>query len=222
MGNYIVTIKEIIPRTHDVNTYRVEKPAGFEFIPGQATDLSIQKPGLENEKRPFTFTSLPGDNYLEFTIKSYDDHNGVTHALRSLQKGDAIEMSDAWGAIHYEGEGVFIAGGAGVTPFISIFRDLKKQDQLGKNKLFFSNKTERDIILREEFEAMLGRNFVNIITRQDNTGFYKGKIDKSFLTMHAAPFSQHFYVCGPDAFTAAMLKSLGELGAHADSLVFEK
>ena len=222
MGDYIVTIKEIIPRTHDVNTYRVEKPAGFEFTPGQATDLSIQKPGLEKEKRPFTFTCLPSDDFLEFTIKSYDDHSGVTHALRALQKGDTFEISDAWGAIHYDGEGVFIAGGAGVTPFISIFRHLKKEGKIGNNKLFFSNKTEGDIILRKEFEAMLGRNFVNIITRQDDTVFYKGKIDKNFLERHAAPFSQHFYVCGPDAFTAAMLKSLESLGAQADSLVFEK
>jgi ferredoxin-NADP reductase len=222
MGNYSVTVKEIIPRTHDVNTYRVEKPAGFEFTPGQATDLSILKPGLEKEKRPFTFTCLPSDDFLEFTIKSYDDHNGVTHALRALQKGDAFEISDAWGAIHYDGEGVFIAGGAGVTPFISIFRHLKQKRKIGNNKLFFSNKTEGDIILREEFEAMLGRNFVNIITRQDDTGFYKGKVDKSFLERHAAPFSQHFYVCGPDAFTAAILKNLEALGAQADSLVFEK
>ena len=102
-------------------------------MPGQATDLSLRKPGWENEKRPFTFTCLPADSYLEFTIKTYNDHDGVTHQLGMAQKGDEFEISDAWGAIEYKAEGVFIAGGAGVTPFISIFRQLKTQKKIGDN-----------------------------------------------------------------------------------------
>ena len=222
MANYFVSLKEIIKRTHNVNSYRVDKPRGFQFEPGQATDLSLRIPGWESEKRPFTFTSLPGDNYLEFTIKSYDDHDGVTHQLRSLKPGDQFEISDAWGAIHYDGEGVFIAGGAGVTPFIAIFRNLYHQGKIGKNRLLFSNRTDSDIILRTEFEQMLGTNFINIITRDQNTQFYKGIIDKSFLVKNAAPFNQHFYVCGPDPFNEAILQYLKDLGAKAESLVFEK
>ncbi|HEY4875698.1 MAG TPA: flavodoxin reductase [Puia sp.] len=220
--SYTVELLEIIRRTHNVNSYRVEKPKGFEFTPGQATDFSLLKTGWENEKRPFTFTALPSENYLEFTIKSYDDHDGVTHHLRNARKGDKFEISDAWGAISYNGEGVFLAGGAGVTPFIAIFRFLKQQNKIGNNKLLFSNKTESDIILREEFSEMLGNNFINIITQQPDTKFLKTKIDKEFLKKNIADFSQHFYVCGPDAFNTAVLKNLEELGAHPDSLVFEK
>jgi len=222
MANYIVHITEIINRTHNVRSYRVNKPNGFAFTPGQATDLSIKKTGWENEKRPFTFTCLPEDNYLEFTIKSYDDHDGVTHQLRSVKEGDEFEISDAWGAIAYKGEGIFIAGGAGVTPFISIFRDLHKKKITGDNKLFFSNKTEKDIILKEEFENLLGKNFINIITSQPQTKYLKGRIDQGFLRKNIHDFSRHFYVCGPDPFNLAILKYLEELGAQADSLVFEK
>ena len=222
MANYIVHITEIINRTHNVRSYRVNKPNGFAFTPGQATDLSIKKTGWENEKRPFTFTCLPEDNYLEFTIKSYDDHEGVTHQLRSVKEGDEFEISDAWGAIAYKGEGIFIAGGAGVTPFISIFRDLHKKKITGDNKLFFSNKTEKDIILKEEFENLLGKNFINIITSQPQTKYLKGRIDQDFLRKNIHDFSRHFYVCGPDPFNLAILKYLEELGAQADSLVFEK
>lgn len=50
---------------------------------------------------------------------------GVTNELLSLKAGDNLIVNDIFGAIHYKGEGTFIAGGAGVTPFISIFRDLK-------------------------------------------------------------------------------------------------
>jgi len=222
MANYIVSINEIIVRTHNVRSYRVDKPKGFSFMPGQATDLSLRKPGWENEKRPFTFTCLPADSYLEFTIKTYNDHDGVTHQLGMAQKGDEFEISDAWGAIEYKAEGVFIAGGAGVTPFISIFRQLKTQKKIGDNKLFFSNKTEKDIILKDEFENMLGKNFFNIITEEPDTRYYKGRIDKDFLEKNINDFKQHFYVCGPDAFNAAVIESLKELGAQADSLVFEK
>ncbi|MBS1598013.1 MAG: flavodoxin reductase [Bacteroidetes bacterium] len=222
MANHIVQITEILERTHNVRSYRVTKPPGFSFTPGQATDLSLQKKGWENEKRPFTFTSLPSDNYLEFTIKTYNDHDGVTHHLGMANPGDRFEISDAWGAIEYKDEGVFIAGGAGVTPFISIFRFLRAEKKISGNKLFFSNKTDRDIILRDEFENMLGKNFFNIITEQADTKYFKGRIDKNFLQKNVNDFKQHFYVCGPDAFNTAILKSLEELGAKADTLVFEK
>jgi len=220
--SYTVEVLNIIPRTHNVNSYRVEKPRGFSFTPGQATDLSILKTGWENEKRPFTFTSLPSADHLEFTIKSYDDHPGVTHQLNSLQKGDKLEISDPWGAIAYKGEGVFIAGGAGVTPFIAILRFLQHENRIGNNKLFFSNKTESDIILHDEFSAMLGKNFINVITQEPGTQYLKTKIDQDFLKAQIGNFSQPFYVCGPDAFNLAILKNLEDLGAHPDSLVFEK
>jgi ferredoxin-NADP reductase len=213
---------EIISRTHDVHTFRVEKPSGFSFTPGQATELSILKEGWEKEKRPFTFTALPEDDHLEFTIKSYDDHDGVTHQLNFIRQGDQFEIGEAWGAIQYNGEGTFFAGGAGVTPFIAIFRYLHKTNQLGNNKLIFSNKTDADIILEDEFTKMLGSNFINIITRQDNTRYTKGYINKDFLQQHITDFSQPFYVCGPDAFTANILDALKELGASAETLVFEK
>ncbi|HLX90834.1 MAG TPA: hypothetical protein VKR32_04085 [Puia sp.] len=219
---YIVELLEIVPRTHNVRTYRVTRPAGFNFLPGQATDFSIVKSGWENEKRPFTFTGLPEDGHLEFTIKSYDDHDGVTHQLRAAQKGDKFEISDAWGAISYQGEGVFIAGGAGVTPFIAILRSLKQQNEIQNNKLLFSNRTEKDIILKEEFESMLGENFINFITQQPDTKYINAKIDRKYLQENIVNFDQHFYVCGPDPFNTAIIGELEGLGAKAETLIFEK
>lgn len=109
----IVEIQSIEPVTHDVLHITAEKPASLSYVPGQAVDVSVNKPGWENELRPFTFTSLPEDKYIEFTIKTYPDHNGVTNELRSLSKGDSLIIHDVFGTIAYKGEGVFIAGGAG-------------------------------------------------------------------------------------------------------------
>ena len=219
---HIVTVTDIIPRTHNVKTFRVTKPQDFSFTPGQATDLSLHQEGWKDNKHPFTFTCLPEDGYLEFTIKIYHNPEGLTHRLGYIESGAEFEISDAWGAIEYKGEGVFIAGGAGVTPFISIFRSLSKRNAVGNNKLIFSNKTEADIILKDEFEHILGQNFINVITSQSGTKYYNKRIDKDYLQENIGDFRQHFYVCGPDEFTKNILASLEQLGANADTLIFEK
>ncbi len=208
--------------THDVNSYRVEKPAGYQFVPGQATELSINKPQWDNEKRPFTFTSLNGEPFLEFTIKSYTDHPGVTNELSKVNAGDELIVRDVWGAIEYKGPGYFIAGGAGVTPFIAILRDLKKKNKVEGNKLLFSNKTSADIILKDEFENMLGENFINTLTDRRENGYLFGMINEKFLMEHVTNFNDHFYVCGPPAMVEALQTSLSKLGASPDSVVFEK
>jgi ferredoxin-NADP reductase len=222
MANYRVKVLSVQPVTHNVHHFNVEKPEGFAYNPGQATDLSVVKEGWENEKRPFTFTSLPDDDHLQFTIKSYTDHDGVTKQLLQIRPGDVFEISDAWGTIEYKGEGVFIAGGAGVTPFIAILRHLHATNNAGNSTLLFSNKTSGDIILKAEFENILGDKFINILSQEETAPYYHGRIDKAFIQQHVSNFSQPFYVCGPDAFTAAILDALKELGANPDALVFEK
>lgn len=77
MSDYKVKILEIKNVTHDVKSLKLEKPVGFSFTPGQAADVSINKPGYVEQKRSFTFTGLNEWDYLEFTIKIYNDHNGV-------------------------------------------------------------------------------------------------------------------------------------------------
>jgi ferredoxin-NADP reductase len=222
MEQHIVKILSIHDVTHNVRAYRIEKPSGYRFEPGQATDVSINKEGWQEEKRPFTFTSLNEYPYLEFTIKSYLDHPGVTNQLYQLKAGDELIIHDVWGAIAYRGQGCFIAGGAGITPFVAIFRQLFREKAVGTNKLLFSNKTTGDIIYHAEFDQILGKNAVYVLTSEDNSSFRKGPIDKVFLQREIADFSQPFYVCGPDAMVADLTKTLTELGANPETVVFEK
>lgn len=223
--SYTLAIKDIRNVTHDVLQIRLEKPEGYAFTPGQATEVAVDREGWREEGRPFTFTSLDTDPYLEFVIKIYPDHEGVTDQIGQLSAGDNLIIGDPWGTIEYKGEGVFLAGGAGVTPFIAILRDLHRKGQIGNNQLLFSNKTERDIILKEEFEAILGDQFTNAITQEKPSGeqvFLDGVIDKAFLKSHIKDFGQPFYVCGPDPFNKAIIASLEELGASPEALIFEK
>ena len=152
MKKYYVRIKSIRHITHDVLRIDVEKPQKFHFSPGQATEISINKEGWQNKKGPFTFTSLPHEDHLQFIIKTYPSHKGVTNELLRLKKNDELILHGVFGTIAYKNEGVFIAGGAGVTPFIAIFRYLRSIKDTGDNMLIFANKTQDDIILKSEFK----------------------------------------------------------------------
>ena len=222
MKEYVVKVLGVEKVTHDVKRLKVEKPDGYSFIPGQATEASINRKFLKGEKRPFTFTGLNEWPNLEFTIKVYKDHHGVTDEIDGVKEGEELIIRDVWGAINYKGPGVFIAGGAGVTPFISIFRNLQKENKLDGNRLIFSNKTEEDIILKDEFEKMLGNSFYNTLTEEKNEKYGYGRIDGEFLKKNIEKFDQNFYVCGPDKFIKDILESLKKLGAKPEALVFEK
>jgi len=209
------------PVTHDVIRFSVEKPSGYQFIPGQATELSVNQPGWEEEKRPFTFTSLNAWPNLEFTIKIYRDHQGVTHKLSTLLPGDGLLLREVWGAIQYRGEGVFIAGGAGVTPFIAIFRQLREEGKIGNNQLLFANKTSRDIILKEEFSRMLGDQFVNILSDTSEPGFDQGQMDSAWIRSKVPNLKRKFYICGPDPMVKAIKKALRHLGVAGEAVTVE-
>jgi ferredoxin-NADP reductase len=219
---HIVKIILIADITHNVRQFNIEKPEGFHFNPGQATEVSINEKEWKDEKRPFTFTCLNDDPYLQFTIKIYTDHNGVTNHLGQLQVGDELIIRDVWGAIAYKGPGYFIAGGAGITPFIAILRQLHKDGKLEGNTLFFSNNRDKDIILEKELKAMLGNNALFTTTMQKDGKNDHRKIDVNFLKGEVKDFNKHFYVCGPNQMVMDINEALEKLGIISDSVVFEK
>src|SRR6056297_535625 len=152
--------------THDVRSFLIEKPKEYEYNPGQATMIAINRKGLKEEDRPFTF-----------------------------------------------------------TPFIAILRDLNKKGKIGKNKLFFSNKTQKDIILEKEFKSIFSKNPNNLVltlTREEKPNYKNSLINKGFLKKHIDDFSQNFYVCGPPAFNEDIMSALKSLGAKPKALVFEE
>lgn len=207
--------------TPDVKRFVVEKPEGYSFIPGQATDVAINMEGLKEHKRPFTFTSLNDWSYLEFTIKIYREHKGVTKELELMKVGEELIIGEPYGAIRYKGPGVFLAGGAGVTPFIAIFRQLFTDNNIAGNMLIFSTQTSKDVIYGNELVAMLGDNFYNVLTRENVIGFYDKRIDEEYLKETIRNFSQEFYVCGPPDFVTDVTRFLTSLGAGSENIVFD-
>lgn len=216
-----VKIKTIEYLTHDVLKVVTEKPPTIQYQPGQAVDISINKPNWEQELRAFTFTSLPTDEYLEFTIKTYPTHNGVTKQLLSLKKGDELLIHAVFGDITYKGEGIFIAGGAGVTPFISIFKQLEKENKIGNNKLIFANKTKADIILKDRFRELLGDNFINILSDENIATYEFGFISADLIKKHINTLVPYIYLCGPEPMMQAVENQLAQLGIPESFIVKE-
>jgi ferredoxin-NADP reductase len=221
MESHIVKILNTEYVTHDVKRFRVEKPGGYTFEPGQATELTIKEMEEKVGKGPFTFTSLKEEPELEFTIKIYADGE-LTEELAKLSIGDELVIHDVWGSITYHGPGVFIAGGAGVTPFIAILRRLYKDRKINDHKLIFSNKAEKDIILKDEFENMLGDNFINVITQEKSNKYYNKRIDEKLINEFVKNFDRHFYICGPEKFVSDIQRILKYLGADDNKVIIEK
>jgi ferredoxin-NADP reductase len=222
INKYIVKVLKAEMITHNVKHFVVQKPAGYAFISGQATDVSINKAGLEEELRPFTFTSVNGSDNLEFIIKIYTGHNGLTEKLGQINASDELILHDVFGAITYKGPGLFIAGGAGITPFISIFRQLRSQDLLSGNTLLFANRTADDIIIKDELKVLLGENYRDILEISADDSIPGKFIDREMLSKYVGKAYEYYYICGPDKFTSMMQDYLLDLGVNKSQIVIEE
>ncbi|MGO1371839.1 MAG: FAD-binding oxidoreductase [Senegalia sp. (in: firmicutes)] len=221
MDKQFLTIKNIEKATHNVLRFTLNDAKEIEFVPGQAAEVAIDKDGWRDKGNPFTFTSLPFEDHLEFTIKIYPDHEGVTNELSKLNSGDKLIIKDIFGAIKYKGKGTFIAGGAGVTPFISILRNLYQKEELSGNRLIFANSKEEDIINQKEFESILGKDFLNILSREEIKPHAHGRINIEYLKENITSLDDYFYICGPEPMMDAVEDSLRELGVKEDQIVKE-
>ncbi len=214
--------------THDVKQFFLDKPSDYQFTPGQATYVSINQSDWKQKKHPFTFTSLNSDQVLEFTIKGYPvsdypNHSGMTERLHQLEPGNELLIRDPWGTINYKGNGVFLAGGAGITPFIAIFRDLKAKNKIEGSRLIFSNKTQKDVIIEKELRAAFSKkDLLLTLTREEKPGYHSGRINEDLLESFVKDFSDNFYVSGPPAFVKDLTQILKDHGVQSENIVLEE
>ena len=217
-----IRIHSIKSLNHNVRRLVTDKPEGYDFEPGQATLVAVDEEGLREEKRPFTFTSLPHEDHLEFTIKIYPSHEGVTDAIDDLKEGDHLLIEDPWGAITYKGKGIFIAGGAGLTPMLAILKDQADKKSDAAEGLIFSNKKREDLFLKDNLEAYTNGKLLLTFTEETVEGAANGRVDKDFLKKHIQNFDQYFYVCGPPKMVESVSADLKDLGADSDKIVVEE
>lgn len=208
--------------THDVKRLVLSRPEGFTWEPGQAATFAIDESRWRDEGRPFTFTGLAEDRVLELVMKRYPEREAVTDRIHTLLPGNDLLMSSAFGTITYRGPGMFIAGGAGVTPMLAILRRLARDGALDGNSLLFSNKTPEDIICEKELRHYLGGRCLLTCTQQAAPGQYDRRVDRALLEQVIDTTDQSFYVCGPPAFNEVVVAALRELGVDRERIVLEE
>jgi ferredoxin-NADP reductase len=211
---YIVKILKTNFVTHNVKCFTVEKPEDYEIKEGQAIEVRINKPEWNTKERPFTPTNTQEELVLEFTIKSYPEHEGVTKELHELNPGDELIINKPFDTFEYKGPGTFIAGGTGITPFIALLRKIAKEnpEKLKENRLIFANKKYEDIIYEKELINLLGNNVTFVLSQESYYDYEKIKIDKQYLQRQNLDDSKYFYICGPPGFTNSMVGILLDLG----------
>ncbi len=213
----------ITPLTPDVKSFRVARPDTYAFVPGQAVMLAIDLPEWRGKLRPFTFANSPDKPFLEFIIKEYPDHHGVTEKLHSLSVKDSLLVGTPFGGFNYRGSGVFLAGGVGIAPFMSIFRTYGDAPDFEGSSLIFSNKTKSDIILEDELRRVFPEEKLHLtLSREEVPGYLHGRITRGLLESVLAPadLERPFYVCGSPAFVSSMGAILEELGVDRELVHF--
>ncbi|SLN15238.1 FAD-binding oxidoreductase [Pseudooctadecabacter jejudonensis] len=221
---YDIILRHVEQVTPDTRKLTFSKPDGFTFTPGQATDMAVLREGWENEQRPFTMTSFPDDDHLEFVIKSYPDHNGVTEQIGALQVGEHVRITDPWGAIKDKGNGVFFAGGTGITPFIPILRQRAREGTLKGCTLVLAAKTEDGLILKDEWDAMTDLDTVYVLSDENKHPFDHGRIclevANEFVAGHGEG-THMFYICGPSGMVSNVKDNLTFMRVAPERIVTE-
>lgn len=198
---------------HNIICYHIEKPWGYRFESGQAIDLSIDCPGYELQVAPFTITTESDSPFLELFIKLNPFKNSVSGGLASLENEVALQITAPWDTFQFKGNGVFIAAGTGIMPFLPIFKKLADSDNLLKNQtLFYANKRKEDILFNSELNQLLGKNYINILSEEKIGKILAGRIDFTFLKKRIKILNQYFYICGPQKFEKDIKKHLRQLG----------
>ena len=138
-----------------------------------------------------------------------------------MKVGENLIIGAPWGAIEYKGEGAFIAGGAGITPFLAIFKKLHRNGKLKGNQLLFANKAEKDIIHKNNLEVWLGSDFHNILSEQEHEDYDHGHINKEYLETKELDISKKVYLCGPPEMMDALQTDLYAMGLSKKQLIAE-
>jgi predicted ferric reductase len=130
-------------------------------------------------------------------------------------------LDDPFGTIAYKGEGVFIAGGAGLTPFIPIFKDVKSKGIKLNSLLFFANKTKEDIFLENELADWLDNNVVHVLSEENTDNYKQGFITAELIKKNYGDLNQYFYVCGPPKMVDSIVNILHKLNVRPEKVIRE-
>ncbi len=220
-------IVETIPENDDVTSLVIETEDGspMHHKPGQFASIRVMTDEGWSDAHPFTISCDAHDNRLRFTVKSIGD---FTAQVRKLNAGTEVQCSDPLGVFCKDIENqeniVMIAGGVGITPFLSVLRTFRTDKARNKVMLFWSNKTLADAFAEQELIEIskeLDLTVVFLLTREKHIPdppeggrvfYHEGRLEKDMLEEYNVAPTASFYVCGPPAMQEAVLQMLQSCG----------
>ena len=216
--------------------FHLHKPDGFRFLPGQSISLVLtDASGLDRRDRSHTFSlvSEPFDDRLTVATRMRD--SPFKRALKALPIGGAVQIRGPNGSMSLDGDvtrpAVFLAGGIGITPFVSMLRQQARDGMPRRLHLFYSNRTPEDAAFLAELRQLAERNpnfgFVPTMTGLERAHeVWAGetlRIGTELLAKHisdlAAPI---YYVAGPPGMVGAVRELLGAAGVGGDAIRSEE
>lgn len=208
------------------------KPEAFSFKPGQAIDLIL--PGLadsndQNSRHAFSIVSAPFEDHLTIATRMRD--SPYKRALGALADGAPLEVDGPFGALTLHNKrarpAVFIAGGIGITPFVSILRQAAKDRLEQRFVLLYSNRRPQDAAFLSELQLLATQmeDFRLVATMTEGgpapqswTGA-TGMIDAELLKRATADLpSPIYYLAGPPVMVTAMRELLNSTGIDDDDI----
>ena len=213
-------VKEIIPRTFNVTSFRFPRPAELNYKPGQFLFVTIKAQDGKELSKHFSLSSSPTEKtHVEFTKKLSE--SDFSAALKALKEGDWARIDAPYGNFTFEGEHGrigLLGGGIGITPFISICKYCADTRQKTKVTLLYGNRTENDIAFRKELETLQRQNKnlkVVFILNEASSGWKgaTGLITPEMIKKEMPDYKETmFYTCGPPAMVQVMEKMVEQLG----------
>ncbi len=215
-------VVEVRPQRGYVHTLVLapENHAGLTFKAGQFAWLSLQSPFALRE-HPFSFSSSPASpDRLEFTIKELGD---FTRTIKTIKPGSLAYVDGPYGNFTLERFKsapalVFVAGGVGIAPIMSILLNLSEQNDPRPVMLFYGNEDWERVTFREELENLQQRSKLKVIhvlkQPPENWQGEAGLIDQTLLHKYLKDgwLEAEFFICGPGAMRTAVESALSQLG----------
>jgi ferredoxin-NADP reductase len=206
-----IKFQEIIPRTHDVTSFRFPRPAELDYKPGQFFFITLKQGNKELSKH-FSFSSSPTEkDHIEFTKKLTDHEYSL--ALKAAKVGDWVRIDAPYGQFTFEGEApkiALLAGGIGITPFVSICKHATDMRLDSKITLFYGCRTESDMAFQQELEDMQkeNKNLKVVFVVNQATSQWKGAtgiVTADLIKQELPDYKENiFYTCGPPPMVKAM------------------
>lgn len=219
-------VSEIIDETPTAKTFRLTAPDGLSlppFMAGQYINIFLEVKGVRTS-RPYSIASSPSQTgYYDITIRSVEDGFVSSYFLDEAAIGDTFESTSPAGTFTYNPlfhgkDLVFLAGGSGITPFMSMIREVSQRGLDRRIHLIYGSRDKKDVIFAEELKQTAARHGniqVSTVISSPPRGFkgLKGFITAGLMKELLGDVSNKtFYVCGPDVMYDFCLNELSKLG----------